>query len=736
MSQDLRSRLYELLAAADYIPQEQAELCRSLRADGEERRALKQLLAEGLREGTLRRAGHGKAYALCLTPEDAVTGYVRLRGREKRFFEPDADGLRLLRRYGAEEGELIPLSDYNAHGAMDGDRVRVKVKTRPTQGRRDRRRAAATEPRLMVKVEEILTRGHTRWVGIYQSGGSRYGILAGDGKSAPKRVILTTPPPPELLPFMCVVAEPQRYALGQQEAEGRITEVLGWPTDAGVQVTAILHRYELPDAFPEAVTAESAAIGESVSDAECEGREDWTERCVLTIDPETARDYDDAISVLKTENGYELAVHIADVSHYVRPGSALDAEARRRGNSTYLPDRVLPMLPPRLCDGICSLKQGVRRLTRLCLLHINRQGKVIRAAFRNAVINSRCRLTYARALGVLHGTDSTGDEEADAMLLRAGQLARLLRKRRTEAGALRLDMPEIRIITDERGVPCDVELTEADEAHSLIEEMMLAANEAVATALNAAGIPALYRVHEAPDPAKLREFGQLLHSYGIPAGTPETREELLRIMERIEDRADAPQLKTALLRTMMRARYSPKALGHYGLAKGDYCHFTSPIRRYADLVIHRAFDRLTDRRGEAACPLPRPAEMEAVAEHISETERRSAAAENAAQQALMGLYLEEQCGAEHPRVWDAVITDAWPQGLLLEIPLLRVKGFISGDALPQRGQEHWFYERHARRWSSTAARVLLPGGTLRVLPCHVDLQSGFVDFRAAEEEDA
>lgn len=722
----LEEELRALLQEADYVPTDAAGLARLLGADAQERRELRELVKDGLADGWLRKVGKS-GIALRLTAEDAVTGRVLRRGSGKLVFLPDADSLRLLRSYGAEEGEAIPLSDYNAHGAMDGDRVRVRVHTRPQRGRG--RRVSAAAPALSLKVEEIYARGHNRWVGLYQSGGSRYGIMAGDGKTAPEKVVLLTPPPPELLPFMSVVVEPVSYPIGNQAATGRITEVLGWPTDAGVQVTTVIHRYELPDTFDEAVTAESAAVAESVSEAECAGRDDWRGRCVITIDPETARDYDDAVAVQRTENGYILAVHIADVSHYVRPGSALDAEAQRRGNSTYLPDRVLPMLPPRLCDGICSLREGEDRLTKLCLMHVNRQGKVFRSEFRSSVICSRRRLTYAQALAVLQGGGSSGDAEADAMLREARGLAALLRRRRMAAGALNLDMPEIRLVTDARGEPCDVELSEADEAHQLIEEFMLAANEAVAAALNAQGIPALYRVHEDPDPARLKEFSLMLKSYGIAAGTLETRDELKRVMQQIEAHTDADLLKVALLRTMMRARYSPKALGHYGLAKGDYCHFTSPIRRYADLVVHRAFARLC---GESASPLPRMGALEGIAEHISETERISAAAETAAQQALMGLFMMRQCEAEHPRVWDATVSACWAQGLAVEIPLLKVKGFVSGAALPCEEHESWFFERHAQRWSSTAARVLLPGSKLRVVPVNVDLSTGFVDFRAAE----
>ena len=465
----------------------------------------------------------------------------------------------------------------------------------------------------------------------------------------------------------------------------------------------------------------------TIAPEEYQQRDDWRERCVITIDPATARDYDDAICVTRKGNNWELAVHIADVSHYVRPGSALDEEARERGNSTYLPDRVLPMLPPRLCDGICSLREGEDRLTRLCLMQINRQGKVFKAEFRDAVICSRRRLSYPQALEVLQGKGSTGDAEVDAMILEAGRLAELLRRKRFEAGALRLDMPEMRLITDERGAPVDVEVETSDEAHQLIEEFMLVANESVAHALNAHSLPAIYRVHEAPDPAKLSELAQELKAYGIKAGSLATREELNAVMDKIEGHPDEQILKVQLLRAMMRARYSPDALGHYGLAKGDYCHFTSPIRRYADLVVHRAFARLS---GSHSAPLPSPGALATIADHISETERNSAAAESEAQQSMMSRFLELQCESPNPRVWDAVVLTCWPQGMAVEVPLLKVKGFVSGADLPH--DTSWSFERHAERWTSTDARCLYPGARLRVIPTRVDQATGFADFTPVE----
>ena len=722
-SPTLLESIYEYMSAPGYEPQEMVEIARGLGLPPERRSELKAALAEGVKRGQLLKL-RKSLYMLRRLQGAPLTGKVSQRG-SRLFFVPDAQSAIQLAalRPGEETGSLL-INPYRSHGAMDGDKVSVSVKLQaPARDHRNRHRPHATETRLEVRVLDILSRGHDRWVGVYRSTG-RYGHMVGDGHACPEFVRLLTPPPAELLPGMVVVVEPVGYPIANSEANGRIMQVLGWPEDEGVQITTIMHKYGLADTFPTDVLEESERIPEALSPRDLEHRDDWRQRCVITIDPATARDYDDAISVTRHGSNWELAVHIADVSHYVRPGSALDEEARTRGNSTYLPDRVLPMLPPRLCDGICSLKQGEDRLTRLCLMQINRQGKVFKAEFRDAVICSRRRLTYPQVLDVLQGKAGTGDEEIDAMIHEAGKLAALLRRKRFEAGALRLDMPEMRIITDEHGAPVDVEVETSDEAHQLVEEFMLVANESVAHALNAHSLPTIYRVHEAPDPAKLSELAQELKAYGIKAGTLATREELNAVMDKIEGPPDEEILKVHLLRAMMRARYSPDALGHYGLAKGAYCHFTSPIRRYADLVVHRAFSRLS---GTPSAPLPSPALLAGTADHISETERNSAAAENEAQQSMMARFLELQCESEHPRVWDAVVLACWPQGLAVEVPLLRVKGFVSGADLPV--DTSWYFERHAERWTSTDARCLYPGARLRVTPKRVDSATGFADFR-------
>ncbi len=726
MENELKERLLHYLSSPGYKPQDASAIARGMGVQARERPLLRALLRDAEEEGRILRLRQAR-YAL---PEPSrklqLTGRIARLAGGSLLFRLDAESAETLRQRGGKDAPVeLPLHKQRSLGAMDGDMVRASLRLSPAFQRRGKgRRVAASDFQPEIRVEEILHRRSPCWVGTYHSLG-RFGIMQGDGRSAPERVRLLEPPPPGLLTGMRIVVEPHSYPRGNMEATGRVQEVLGWPEDGGVAVSAIIHQFGLATEFPEAVLKETRALSGEWDAGSLAHREDWRTRCVITIDPDTARDFDDAISVRDMPGGgWELAVHIADVSHYVRPGSALDREARQRGNSTYLPDRVLPMLPPRLCDDLCSLKEGEDRLTCLCLLQLDDQGRICATRFARAIIRSRRRLDYASALAVLEERGSTADAEVDAMLTRAHQLASLLRRRRFEQGALELDQPELHVLVDASGVPCGVKWEQGDISHQLIEEFMLAANEAVARALREHMLPGIYRVHEEPDPAKLHEFSLTVKNCGIPCGTLASRDELRRVMESIRGHRDEEALRFALLRSLMRARYSPKPLGHYGLAKGDYCHFTSPIRRYADLIVHRSFARLC---GERTSPLPRAQELENISEHISETERLSARAEQEAERQLLAEYLRQECESDSPREWQAIITASWPQGLAIELPELRLKGFISGADLP--ADARWFHEPHTRSWCSTDGRRLLPGTRLPVIPLRVDAQAGFLDCR-------
>lgn len=680
----LEQRLLSYLSAADYVPQDRSAIARGMELSSDERAPMRELLLRLESEKKLLRL-RGARFVLAEAGQCSYTGVVQVLPQGKRLFVPSQeDAVRISRRFGVEDKLRIAIQRHRSMGSMEGDVVRARVlRSSPVCFRRRKKGPRPEQPeglRLTAQVEEVLERRHELWVGALGMKGKRYCVL-GDGGSAPKFIRLLSPPPPDAQVGMLVTVLPEAPAT-DRDAAGRISGVLGWPDDAGVDMAALIHRYALRDSFPEDVLQEMLRLPAEPRPEDKAGREDWTQRCVLTIDPATARDYDDAICVRRLPDAWELAVHIADVSHYVRPGSAADTEASRRGNSTYLPDRVLPMLPPRLCDELCSLVQGEDRLTLLCLIRFSPEGVPLHTRLARAVICSRLRLTYAQALALLEESTSTGDSEADAMLREAAQLARILRRRRMEAGALNLDTPEIRLLLNAQGRVTGIEKEGNDAAHHLIEEFMLAANEQVARLLRERALPAIFRVHEEPAPDKWGNFVHTLRSFGISASPSLSRPELIKIMQGIDAHADASQLRVAMLRAMMRARYAPKPLGHFGLAKSDYCHFTSPIRRYADLIVHRGVHLLIDQAAHAK-GLPSVGQLGSIAEHLSETERRSAAAEAEALQLKLLQFMEDEAASDSPTAWPAIVCGVWRHGSAIDIPDLRLRAFLPNVILPE-----------------------------------------------------
>jgi ribonuclease R len=500
--------------------------------------------------------------------------------------------------------------------------------------------------------------------------------------------------------------------------EGKIIEVLGPRGAPGVDVLSIIRKYHLPLDFSRAVIKEAEAIPQEVT--AIDGREDLRTQFIITIDPDDARDFDDAINVEETVGGgWRLGVHIADVSAYVQPGSALDREARSRGNSVYLPDRVIPMLPERLSNGVCSLVPHVDRLTHSVLMEFDKNGRARRARFARTVICSAHRLTYKEAFAILQNTprDQLGER-----LHRAWKLAALLRQKRFAHGSLDLDMPEVKVICDKRGKPIRFERVENDESHQLIEEFMLAANESVARELTSRGTPAIYRVHEIPDAERLAEFREFVLSHGIRVGDLTHRAEVQRLLETIRGTPEEHALKIGLLKSLKRARYATTPLGHYGLAKANYTHFTSPIRRYADLAVHRA---LLEPRSS-----PAMSQLSVTAEHISATERTAAEAEMDAVKTKKLEFFEAQLHARNPQVFDAMIIDVRNYGLLIELPGLLLTGLVHVSMLTDdfyvfSAAQRQFIGRQTRR----RYRV---GDKLRVYVSRVDQFKRQIDFAPAD----
>jgi ribonuclease R len=521
--------------------------------------------------------------------------------------------------------------------------------------------------------------------------------------------------------------------------EGEIIEVLGPASAPGVDVLSIIRKYHLPTEFPSDVLEQAERISESVDAQHIAGREDLRNQFIVTIDPDDARDFDDAIHVEKLPNGgWQLGVHIADVAAYVEQGSALDREARWRGNSVYLPDRVIPMLPERLSNGVCSLKPEVDRLTHSAFIQFDKRGVVRSARFAQSVIRSAHRLTYKEAFAIL--TSPPRDRLGERLHL-AWELAALLRRKRFEHGALDLDFPEVKVWVDTNGKPVRLERVENDESHQLIEEFMLAANEAVARELKKRAIPTVYRVHENPDPEKLAEYREFALSFGYKVGDMTHRAELQRLLAEIRGKPEEQALKVGLLKSLKRARYDPLPLGHYGLAKTNYLHFTSPIRRYADLVVHRALgrdgtplssagSRTTERRSRSDAPYHMGmAEIASIAEHISTTERNAADAEIDATQMKKLEFFQRQLDQRNPQIFRATIVDVRNYGLMVELPDALITGLIHVSSLTD---DFYVFEPARRQLIGRRSRKRFRvGDDLSVFVARVDLFKRQVDFAIA-----
>lgn len=730
MNHSLKDRLIRHMEDGRYEPQSKSELARALNVDSRQKLDFRALVDQMEEEGKLVRLQKGR-YALKRERRNLVHGMIRILRSGKILFLPrKGDPAAAALGWDTEAIPELELKPNRLGTALDGDRVAVRVERKAARGRRNIRRDRFSSPDagMKARVEEVTERARSRWLGVFRTGKNKPGRVLGDGVSSPSSIELAEKPAMEVLPGQLVSVEPVTCGEEKKAPRGKIVEVLGYPDEPHVDMEAVIRKYGLSAEFPASVLRELETLPQNPSPGELARREDWTDRTVITIDPASARDFDDAISITATPSGWTLAVHIADVSHFVRPGGALDGEALRRGNSTYLPDRVLPMLPPRLSDDLCSLRPDVVRLTKVCEMKFDQKGKMLRARFADAFIRSKARLTYQEAFAMLKGNDKG---EVPSTVREAWNLASILRRNRYAKGALDLDFPEVRAVMDKDGRVTGIITEEYDESHQLIEECMLAANEAVALALKNGNRPTIYRVHEEPDSSKLFEFGQLCKLYGYPVHDIGQRQYLNELMKSIKGSPDEQLLKLALLKSLMRARYDTEPLGHYGLATPNYCHFTSPIRRYADLVVHRSLNPLLANPPKGAKGAGSAGRLEEDAEHISETERISASAEKDANRMKLFEWLEGQCYTEHPEVHEALVTETRHFGVLLEIPRLQIKGLVKPDKLPGG---RWVYEAFASRWKNDHGSVLCAGLRVPVIPVKVDREQQWADFAIVSRE--
>ena len=706
---NLAERILALMGSAKYQPLDKVDLSHALDLPPDERNQLRALLRDLSEDGRVILLKKNR-YALPKKDELIV-------GR----FDMNARGFGFVICDDPDQSDLFIAGEHTGV-AMHGDRVEARLRRNSNQ--KGRQQGTTTEGEIV----RVITRANSTLVGTFQRD-KRNGTVLADDPRIPLPIVLTNKPDPKIAlePGDKVVVELDEWTQRYEPPTGRIIEVLGASDAPGVDMLSIIRKYRLPAEFPEKILAAAERFPTSVPASDTEGREDLREMMIFTIDPDDARDFDDAICVERTPengNGWLLGVHIADVSHYVTPGTDLDREAWERGNSTYLPDRVLPMLPERLSNGLCSLRPDEDRLTFTVWMRFDPSGKQLSASFSRSVIRSKKRLTYQEAFAVLEGNAHSPVERE---LLEAWDLAALLRKNRFALGSLDLDFPEVKVRVDRDGRAIAIEKVEHDRSHQLIEEFMLAANETVAREIKDRTIPSIYRIHEKPDPEKLAEYREILAVAGYKTGDLTVKGEVQKLLANLSGQPDEPVLKVGLLRSLKRATYDVRALGHYGLAKVNYTHFTSPIRRYADLVVHRVLGAMIDHRPGKIQPAAK--DLAVTAEHISTTERTSADAEREATKLKKLEYFSLQLDLTHPDEFIGLISDVKSYGLVVELIEYSLTGLVHVTDL---GDDYFHFDPVRRAFSGkrTGTRYEI-GQSVPLIVSRVDKMKNQIDFRLA-----
>ncbi len=672
-----------------------------------ERRSKRQLLEERLQEliadGELV-ALEGGRYGLTAAM-NLIVGKVSVHPDGFAFVTPEAD---------VEAGDVF-VNPGNLKEALHGDKVVVRLERRGRRGKKEGR------------IIRVLERKLKRIVGVLQEAGGRYFVAPEDEHLLFDLVIPTDRSLAGVVGQM-VVAEITEYPAARLNPLGKIVEVLGSPADPAVQVKVVILKHELPHEFSAATLRQAQAIPQEVPQTAHVGRLDLTHLPIVTIDGLHARDFDDGVALIKKPGGVSvLYVSIADVSYYIQPGSALDVEAEKRGTSVYFPQYVLPMLPPELSTGICSLNPQVDRLAVTVILTFNRAGRLKAAEFARTVIRSQARLTYDEVERILQGDRQArkGRRELVKMLTQMAELCHLLRAQRRERGSLLLTIPEAEVLVDEQGIPYHVRRLDHLLSHQLIEEFMIAANEAVAEYL---GEPSIFRVHDVPDPDKLAVFRQFIAKLGLllPKEADRDPRALVNFLDSIQDLPMGFMIQVMLLRSMKQARYSGQNVGHYGLASSFYTHFTSPIRRYPDLVVHRLL--LNRLQGKAVAPQ----EAERLEEQARELTARERVAVEAEREMLARMQV--RCLAEHiGEIFHGVIVGVTAFGFFVSLDEIFAEGLVRLVDLPN--DYYLFQESRLRLKGKRTGRSFQIGDRVIVQVARVDLRRRHINLQLIEADE-
>ncbi|OIK16410.1 ribonuclease R [Bacillus sp. MUM 116] len=631
----------------------------------------------------------------------------KLTGHAKgfAFVIPDEPGL---------DDIFIPPNETNT--AMHGDTVLARVSSESSGQRREG------------SIIRIIERGIQQMVGTYVESKS-FGFVIPDDKKFASDIFIPKAASKGAVEGHKVVVKLTTYPEGRKSAEGEVIEILGHKNDPGVDILSIIHKHGLPMAFPEDVLQQANDTPDTIDESELANRRDLRNETIVTIDGADAKDLDDAVTVTKLENGnYKLGVHIADVSYYVKEGTPIDVEAADRATSVYLVDRVIPMIPHRLSNGICSLNPKVDRLVLSCNMEISAEGQVVDHEIFQSVIKTTERMTYLDVNRILVDKDEETRKRYEPlvpMFELMEELASILRDKRMKRGAIDFDFKESKVLVDEEGNPTDVILRERSVAERLIEEFMLAANETVAEHFHWMDVPFIYRIHEDPKEDKLRKFFEFITNFGyIVKGTANEvhPRALQEIIEEVQGKPEEMVVSTVMLRSMQQAKYDPESLGHFGLSTEFYTHFTSPIRRYPDTIVHRLIRTyLIEGKLDEATREKWNAELPEIAAHSSRMERRAVDAERETDELKKAEYMENKIGVEY----DGIISSVTNFGMFVELPNT-IEGLVHVSYMTD--DYYRFDERHYAMIGERTGNVFRIGDEITVRVVKVNKEERSIDF--------
>ncbi len=696
--------ILKLMAEPKYVPMKEKELAILLQVAKEDRESLREVLDLLLFENKIMISKRGK---YSLYKEIKLTGVYRSTMHGFGFVEIE----------GEKDDYYIP--EGMSLNAMYGDTVEIE----PLRRRRGKRREA--------EITKVIERATDIVVGTYERGKNHYGFVVPDNVRLSKDIFIPVEKSKGAMDGHKVVCEITDYGSQTRSPEGKITEILGHITDPGVDILSVIKGYNLSLEFPEKVKNMAERIPDEIQEAEMAGRLDLRDVMMVTIDGEDSKDLDDAVSLERDGENYRLGVHIADVSNYVKEDSALDKEALKRGCSVYLVDRVIPMLPRRLSNGICSLNESVDRLTLSCIMTIDKKGNVIDHRIAESIINTNRRMTYSAVNAILEDDDkdlSREYEELVPMFFLMKELAAILREKRKRRGSIDFDLDETKILLDEKGHPAYVGPYERNTATRLIEEFMLIANETVAEHYYWLKLPFVYRIHEAPDTEKVRKLASFIRNFGYGLhikGDEVHPKELQKLLSKCEGTGEEDLISRLTLRSMQRAKYSPECMGHYGLACDYYCHFTSPIRRYPDLQIHRIIKeslhmRLKDSRVQHYEKI-----LPEVCKSSSACERTADEAEREIDKLKKAEYMQDKIGEVYPGMISGITN--W--GIYVELDNT-VEGLVHISKLP--GDYYIFNEDSYELVGESTGKRYTLGQRVNIRVNAVDMMLRSVDFLMEE----